>query len=286
MKVMVAPQKVGQGLALNLATVLDRRPLVVGLTEMDLGQHSFVPTMRETLGSSYTVISDATVGVHSQEIPVAIRNGPSTSVTSSKVVQISPDVGTKGTGNDRYLATVRFRHHGRVYVVMHTHTNAVIQISPDVGTKGTGNDRYLATVRFRHHGRVYVVMHTHTNAVIQSHTTLKMLDNERKRVTADAMQTIEDKADLVLKDPRVAALWIMGDFNILPAPPDIEWEHSPQAMFRRLGMKSENTRVVYLAWSKGLHRRGDLEVIGARTARNASDHAFLVRGFRRAPTQP
>jgi hypothetical protein len=246
MKVMVAPQKVGQGLALNLATVLDRRPLVVGLTEMDLGQHSFVPTMRETLGSSYTVISDATVGVHSQEIPVAIRNGPSTSVTSSKVVQISPDVGTKGTGNDRYLATVRFRHHGRVYVVMHTHTNAVIQ----------------------------------------SHTTLKMLDNERKRVTADAMQTIEDKADLVLKDPRVAALWIMGDFNILPAPPDIEWEHSPQAMFRRLGMKSENTRVVYLAWSKGLHRRGGLEVIGARTARNASDHAFLVRGFRRAPTQP
>jgi hypothetical protein len=245
MKIMVAPQKLGQGLDVNLDTVLDRRPLVVGLTEMDLGSHSLVPQMREKLGSSYHVVSDATVGVHSQEIPLAIRNGPSTSVKSSKV----------------------------------------IQISPDVGTKGTGNDRYLATVRFRHHGRLYVVMHTHTNAVIQSHKTLKMLDNERMKVTAKAMQTIEDKAKEFLKDPAVTALWIMGDFNILPAPPDIEWEHSPQAMFRRLGMKSENTRVIYLAWSKGVHRRGDLEVIGARTMRNASDHAFLVRGFRRAPTQ-
>jgi hypothetical protein len=113
-----------------------------------------------------------------------------------------------------------------------------------------------------------------------------MLDNERMKVTAKAMQTIEDKAKEFLKNPAVTALWIMGDFNILPAPPDIEWEHSPQAMFRRLGMKSEHTRVIYLAWSKGVHRRGDLEVIGARTMRNASDHAFLVRGFRRAPTQP
>jgi hypothetical protein len=243
MKVMVAPQKVGQGLALNLATILDRRPLVVGLTEMDRGPHSSVPEMRETLGSSYTVVSDATVGVHSEEIPVAIRNGPATSIMSQKV----------------------------------------ISISPDVGTKGTGNDRYLAIVKFRHHDRVYGVLHTHTNAVIQSHKTLEMLHNERKRVTAKAMQTIEDKANRFLNDPAVTALWIMGDFNILPVTnPEIEWEHSPQAMFRRLGMKSENTRVIYLAWSKGLHRRGALEVIGAGTPRNASDHAFLVRDFRRA----
>lgn len=246
MKIMVAPQKVGQGLDLNLGTIMDRRPLVVGLTEMDRGSSSSVPDMIERLGSAYTVVSDATVGVHSEEIPVAIRKGPATSILSQKV----------------------------------------ISISKDVGTKGTGNDRYLAIVKFRHHDRVYGVLHTHTNAVIQSHKTLEMLHNERKRVTAKAMQTIEDKANEFLKDATVTALWIMGDFNILPAPPAIEWEHSPQAMFRRLGMKSENTRVIYLAWSKGLHRRGALEVIGAGTPRNASDHAFLVRDFRRARTTP
>jgi len=246
-KIMVAPQKVGVGLDLNLATVKDRLPLVVGFTEMDLGERSFVPKISDTLGSSYTVVSDAGVGVHSEEIPIAIRNGPTTSVLESKV----------------------------------------IRISPKVGTKGIGNDRYLATVRFSHRGRTYVVMHTHTNAVIQSHKTLKMLDNERVDVTAVAMQTIEDRAAKVLRDPAVTALWIMGDFNYLPVQdPQIEWKHSPQQTFARLGMRSTNTRVIYLAWSKGVHRRGGVEVIGPGTTRNASDHAFLVSGFRRAPTPP
>ena len=247
MKIMVAPQKVGVGLDVNLATIKERLPLVVGFTEMDLGPHSFVPKIIDTLGSSYTVVSDAAAGVHSQEIPVAIRTGPSTSVIRSQV----------------------------------------IQISPDVGTKGTGNDRYLAIVRFRHRDRTYVVMHTHTNAVIQSHKTLELLHNERAKVTAVAMQTIEDRAAAILADTTVTALWIMGDFNYLPVQdPQIEWKHSPQQTFARLGMRSTHTRVIYLAWSKGVHRRGRVEVIGPGTTRNASDHAFLVSGFRRAPGPP
>src|SRR6185369_13362057 len=43
MKIMVAPQKVGVGLDVNLATIKERLPLVVAFTEMDLGPHSFVP---------------------------------------------------------------------------------------------------------------------------------------------------------------------------------------------------------------------------------------------------
>jgi endonuclease/exonuclease/phosphatase family metal-dependent hydrolase len=245
-KIMVAPQKVGVGLGINLATVKGHQPLVVGLTEMDLGHSSFVPMMTDTLGPAYTVVSDD-VGVHSQEIPVAIRTGPFSAVTRSQV----------------------------------------IPISPDVGTKGVGNDRYLAVVRLSYRGRTYVVMHTHTDAVIQNHRTLQMLDNERVDVTAAAMQTIEDRAAAVLADPTVTALWIMGDFNVLPVDdPAIEWVHSPQATFRRLGMQWRNSRVIYLAWSKGVHRRGDVQVIPPHTAENASDHGWLVGGFRRARSLP
>jgi hypothetical protein len=243
---MVAPQKVGVGLATNFATIKGQQPLVAGLTEMDLGMRSFVPQMREALGPGYTVVS-ADVGAHSQEIPIAIRTGPLTRVLASEVVQISPNIGAKGIGNDRYLAQVTFQHRNRTYVVMHTHTNAVIQ----------------------------------------SHMTLKMLQNPRVKATAAAMQTIENRATTVLANPDVTALWIMGDFNYLPVDdPLIEWKHSPPAMFGRLAMTWTNSRVIYLAWSKGVRRRGDVQVIPAHTAHNASDHGWLVGGFRRVLTHP
>jgi hypothetical protein len=240
-KIMVAPQKVGVGLATNFTTIRLHRPLAVGLTEMDLGQSSFVPQMREALGSSYTVVSHD-VGVHSQEIPVGIRTGPLCSVLASETVPISPDVGTKGIGNDRYLAVVRFMYRDRTYVVMHSHTNAVIQ---NLRTK-------------------------------------EMFDNRRVKVTAKAMKTIEDRALEVLADPGVTALWIMGDFNYLPVDdPALEWPHSPPAMFGRLAMTWTNTRVIYLAWSSGVHRRGPVEVIPAHSPQNASDHGWLTGRFRR-----
>jgi hypothetical protein len=245
MRIMVAPQKVGVGLATNFASIKLHRPLAVGLTEMDLGRRSFIPQMRDALGSSYTVVSDD-VGVHSQEIPVAILTGPLSSVLSSEVVPISPDIGTKGIGNDRYLAVVRFA--------------------------------------YRDH--TYVVMHSHTNAVIQNLRTKEMLDNPRVKATAKAMKTIEDRAQEELADPDVTALWIMGDFNYLPVDdPALEWPHSPPAMFRRLGMTWTNTRVIYLAWSSGVHRRGAVEVVAPHTPENASDHGWLSGHFRRSRTR-
>jgi len=245
MRIMVAPQKVGVGLATNFATIRNHRPLVAGLTEMDLGERTFIPQMRQALGPSYTVVSDD-VGVHSEEIPVAVRTGPLSKVVSSEVLQVSPNIGTKGIGNDRYLAVVRFVHRGRTYTVMNSHTNAVIQ-------------------------------NLHTK---------EMFDNARVKATAKAMKTIEERAQEELADPNVTALWIMGDFNYLPVgDPDLEWTHSPPAMFDRLGMTWRNTRVIYLAWSPGVRRRGEVAVLPPHTALNASDHGWLSGDFRLTPTQ-
>jgi hypothetical protein len=239
MKIVVAPQKVGVGIPHNLATIKQLQPLIVGFTEMDLGQRTFVPEVRAALGPTYEVLSKD-IGVHSEEIPVAVRTGPDTEV-------------------------VRFR---------------VIPISPNVGDDGIGNDRYLIVVRLRHKGLVYVVLHTHTDAVIQNLHTGLMFDNPRVAVTAAAMQTIEDEAEAVLADPDVTGLWVMGDFNYLPVDPSIQWEHSPQAMFDRLGMQWEHNRVVYLAWSKGIAEKRKVTQIAAHSDENASDHAWLVGHFR------
>ncbi|MGC4111480.1 MAG: hypothetical protein QM747_13870 [Nocardioides sp.] len=241
MKIVVAPQKVGVGLRTNLATLKSELPLVVGFTEMDLGKKSFVGMVKSTLGSAYTVISED-VGAHSEEIPVAIRTGLLTKVS-------------------------RFQ---------------VLPISPDVGTKGTGNDRYLVVVRFRHKLRTYVLMHTHTDAVIQNQRTGKLLDNERVEPTAKAMALIESKAKEVLDDPAIAGLVIMGDFNYLQVDDDIAWEHSPQKTFTRLGMTWDRNRVVYLAWSPGLAPKKPTETIAAHSTRNASDHAWLIGHLRKA----
>ena len=245
MKILVAPQKVGVGLATNFATIRSLGPLAVGLTEMDHGKSTAVPELREALGSSYDVVSHD-VGPHSQEIPVAIRTGPLSRVLSSEVIPISRDIGTEGIGNDRYLAVVRFVYRDRTYTVMHSHTNAVIQ-------------------------------NLHTK---------KMFENPRVEATAKAMGMVEERAQEELSDPDVTALWIMGDFNYLPADdPALEWPHSPPAMFRRLGVTWTNSRVVYLAWSRGVHRRGAVEVLEPHTPRNASDHAWLSGRFRPSGTR-
>ena len=241
MRIMVAPQKVGVGIPHNLASIKELQPLVVGFTEMDLGPRTFIPQVRSVLGPTYEVLS-SDVGVHSEEIPVAVRTGPESEVQQFKVVPISPNIGEDGKGNDRYLAVVRFLHRDRSYVVMHTHTDAVIQ-------------------------------HLDTGL---------MFDNARVKATAKAMQAIEDEAEAVLADPDVTGLWVMGDFNYLPVDPSIQWEHSPQAMFDRLGMQRVNNRVVYLAWSQGVSQDSEVTQILAHTDQNASDHAWLLGHFRRA----
>lgn len=180
------------------------------------------------------------VGSHSEEVAVAVRTGPFTKVLGVRVEEISPNLPGPGVGNDRYLTTVRLRHYGRVYVVLNVHTNAVVQN-----------------------------LHTGT-----------MRENERKRVTAVAMKTVEERAGAAIADPEVSGVFVLGDFNILPVEESREWTHSPQATFRRLGMTWANTRVVYLAYSKGVEPSVGVVTIPAHSARNRADHGWLLGTFR------
>jgi hypothetical protein len=244
-KILVAPQKVGTGMPKALASIAHMRPRVAGLTEMDLGKRSLVDQLRHALGKAYRVLAQD-LGQHSQEIPVALRVGLFCRLVSYELLPLSPNVGTAGTGNDRWLAIVRFRLLGWVYVVLHTHVNAVIQNhdpkSPHFG---------------------------------------EMLDNDRVDATAQAMQIIEDQAAAALADPKVGGrVLVTGDLNYLPVRRSLEWEHSPQAVFRRLGMEWTNSRVIYLAWGAGLHL-STVSMIPAHSPDNPSDHGWILGRVRR-----
>lgn len=240
MRVLVAPQKVGTGMRAAFRSIARIRPRIVGLTELDLGLKSYIGTLSAELGKRYKVLSKD-LDQHSQEIPACVRVGLFTKVLSFRLVPLSPNVGTLGVGNDRWLAVVKFR-------------------------------------RF---SKTYVWLHTHTDARIQNLKTGDMLDNERVRVTAKAFQTIESLLSAALADPDVGGrVLLTGDLNMLPVPRAREWEHSPQAIFRRCGMTYRNTRVIYLAWGPGLSLDGQVETIPAHTARNPSDHGWLLGRFR------
>lgn len=246
MKIVCAPQKDGVGLVHNLRNLRAMRARVVGLTEMDAGARSETHLVRRIFGRRYKVLV-RDIGGHSEEIPLAVKVGI-------------------------FCRVLNFR---------------LIRLSRDVGERGVGNDRYLVVVEFRRFGKTYVVLHTHVDAVIQDHHTGRMIQNERTVVTAIAMETIEEQARLAIFDPTVDGVWVMGDLNILPVGPGTEfpdvtpWVHSPQAMFERLGMAWDNSRVVYMAWSKKLKRRGQIQIVPAHSHVDRADHGWLVGRFTR-----
>jgi hypothetical protein len=245
MKVLVAPQKVGTGMPKALASIAHMRPRAAGLTEMDLGKTSKVGQLRKVLGDAYRVLAKD-LGQHSQEIPVALRVGLFCRLLSYELLPLSPNVGAAGTGNDRWLAVVRFRLFAWVYVLFHTHVNAVIQ----------NHDP-----KSPHFGEI--------------------LDNDRVDATAKAMQIIEEQAAAALADPKVGGrVLVTGDLNYLPVMRSLEWEHSPQAMFRRLDMEWTNSRVIYLAWGPGLHL-STVNMIPAHSPDNPADHGWILGRLRR-----
>lgn len=208
MKIMVAPQKVGTALPHNMMSIKRMGLRAVGLTEMDLGARTGIPVVRRILGKNWFISSNDR-GQHSQEIPTAVRTGMFCHVLHHKTVALSPNVGTAGVGNDRWLNITYFK-------------------------------------RFR---KTYVIFMVHTDAVVQSHQTYHMLDNHRTRVTERAMKIIEEEAYHVLHEPDVTGLFILGDFNIIPIGEGKSVSWGPHMMFERLHMRYDNSRVVYLAWA-------------------------------------
>jgi len=241
MRDIVAPQKVGVGLEKNLAHIRDEHPHGVALTELDLGKRDYIPVVRKVFRPQFEVIAPDK-GQHSREIAVVVKG----KVLSNETIQISKDIGDAGVGNDRWVNRVKYKRWGRTYVWLHTHVDAVIQ-DHEPRSKDFG----------------------------------KMLDNARTLVTAKAMETIEGLAREALRDPKVFAIKISGDFNYLPVGkgttiPQVQpWEFSPQEMFRRLGMQWVNSRVVYYAWSKNLRKRR-VKQVPPHSRTNLSDHGRIV----------
>lgn len=236
MRVLVAPQHVGTGMAEAFQSVARRRPRVATFTELDLGPRSFVGQLQAALGKAYTVLSKD-LGQHSEEIPVAVRG----KVLEFTLEPLSRNVAGPGTGNDRWLARVVYRPFIRRHVLLHTHTNAVIQS--------------------HHTGEML------DNA--REHVTVKAMQTFEERLSADLDDPRFGGRVSVTGDFNILPV---GPGT--PYPHATPWEHGPQEMFQRLGMEWRNSRVIYYACGPG-YRLKSCTVIPPHSAENPSDHGWL-----------
>lgn len=125
MKIMHCPQRMGENLTRNLATVRRLSPLSVGFTELDLGATDFAAALTKGLPDHVILAPDR--GQHSREVPIALRRAPVTILERVELVRLSRDIPGPGTGNDRWMNVVRFTHRGHPYFHVATHWNAAIQ---------------------------------------------------------------------------------------------------------------------------------------------------------------
>jgi hypothetical protein len=245
MKIMHCPQHMGEGLAAGLRTVAKEHPLAVGFTELDLGPRDFIGELRKGLPGYRICAPDR--GQHSREVPIALREGPRTQLER----------------------------------------NTLVQLSEDLPGNGTGNDRWMQIVRFQHAGHPYFDVAVHWNAAIQNMRTGAMLHNDRVPATVDAARALLHHVWILQAEGRQG--WVHGDFNYRSMNPaegwnlsdDELWQWSPQACFKKLGLRSFETGLDYLAWTEGLRLTADPRIIERGTSENPSDHPWIVGTFER-----
>lgn len=247
MRVMQAAQRFDDDVAHNMTTIARLRPRIVAMTEMAIGPNDDVrlSAARKILGpAGYTVCVGEDGGDHCHEIPVAFREGRVYKIDRVQVIQLSPDLPGDGLGNDRHLTVIRFHNRltGRKKAHAHTHWNAGIQ-----GPHGN------------------------------------MLKDPRVTAAAAGSRIMEGVLRALLGEGR--DLSVTGDFNWRLHDNDADfhvWEHSPKAMFGRLGLDYVTTGLDWLAWSKrSLRRVGRLVVLDPGHDGNGADHPWIVARLRR-----
>lgn len=241
MKIMHCPQHMGENLTRNLVTVRELEPLSVGFTELDMGPRDFTAALTEGLPDHAILAPD--LGQHSREVPVALRQGPQTTLERVELIQLSHDIPGPGTGNDRWMNLVRFTHRGHRYFHVATHWNAAIQ-DPATG---------------------------------------EIKQNPRVDATVTASRLLLTEIGQLIDEGREGWVTGDFNYRVHHVPGFQLWEHSPQTCFTKLGMTWFEDGLDYLAWTTGLALRTGkrIETIARGTDRNGSDHPWLVGSFQR-----
>jgi hypothetical protein len=211
-KIMHAPQHIGEHLDENLAAVGRLRPLSVGFTELDPGKHSAMARVRRALGS-YDICT-ADIGAHSEEVAIGVRRSRFTKVQHVEVVQLHAKVGKLGIGNDRYMTVVRFTRFGRQYAHIQTHWMAALQDRSTGNVNVNGNRRAAAMVV----------------AAVKLEAKIRVLRDEGREVFVSGDFNYRLHAG--------------KQFEL--------WDFSPAAIFERLDMPYRAVGLDWMAWTPGM----------------------------------
>lgn len=244
MRVMHAPQHVGQNIAHNARAVRALAPRSVGFTELDGGgRHASVSIVRKGLGPLYRLGVARHDASHSQEVPVAVRRTRRFRVTLVDAFQLSDDLPGKGIGNDRWMTIVEYERRG-----------------------------LLKT-------RKYVHIATHWNAALQNRETGELLRSDRVRTMAESAGPL---LEVAIRRYLAAGftVFVTGDFNYRRPRLGVKlWYWSPQEIFTRCGLAHREDGLDYIAWSRDM-RLAKYTVIRPGAV-NKSDHPWLIADLRR-----
>ena len=160
------------------------------------------------------------------------------------------------------------------------HEFKYIPVSPGDPDSRIVKPRGVSILKFTYRGRKAAQIHTHWDAVLQNRSTGELVKAKRVRYARENSKTIERVARRLIEQGY--AVFITGDFNYR----DFHWLarfrlwwHSPQRMFKRLGLAWYNSRLDYLAWDPHrVHKLGIQEIPPGHKG-NHGDHPYIIGSF-------
>jgi hypothetical protein len=183
---------------------------VMSNTEMDpSGANTNIDLLNKVMGPGYSIHSRR-LSEHSQECPITLRKAPQVTTGRFNLTFLSRDLPGPGLGNERWLAELWFTFGKTQYVVFATHYVAAVQRTNGDMSLITGTNRWPA---FQH-------------------------NVERTEARVNEVISVNPDIPVVL----------MGDLNMMPEGEGRTNPSSPHRMFKRLGMKYVNERVIYIAY--------------------------------------
>lgn len=155
------------------------------------------------------------------------------------------------------------------------------EISPGVDGSSYIKPRGVSILRYKFRGEKIAQIHTHWDAVLQDRDTGKIFDRTKRVRWAKRSAIFIQKMARRLKELGYA-VFITGDFNYRNFKWIQRfrlWYHSPQRMFKRLGMGYKEEGLDYLAWDTSMVRKLNVAVIPPNTRGNHGDHPYLIGSF-------
>lgn len=146
------------------------------------------------------------------------------------------------------------------------------QLSQRAEVRNIGAPRAATATRVIKEGKKITFINTHLNAGVQNVKTKQPLSTRIRRVAEYVKSMVILEIMIRRAQARGDLVVLTGDLNFSEQKSGV-WKFSPQALFKRTGLRYKNHHLDYIAYSKAF-TAGILKIIP--TTKTGSDHPWLI----------